>query len=155
MKENHLSTLLPAEKETASSISFTGDVGRNLTSLTWMLSFLRTRINSKHVDSVIKLASFESIKQFRNQSWKVNLFTESILHLITTSWCKTTVSFRHGGSLQEAEVSNISGATSGDCACAVGQGIVWSRILVRPMTPAPGPVQRLASVLSGWQWRDR
>ena len=76
------STLLPAEVEAASLISFTGDVGRNLTSLNWMLSFLRTRINAKQIDSVIKIASFDSVKQFRNQSGKVNLFTESILHLI-------------------------------------------------------------------------
>ena len=35
----------------------------------------------------------------------------------------------------EAEKSNTSSDTSGDCACAVGQGIVWSQVTVRPVTP--------------------
>ena len=54
-----------------------------------MLSFLRTKINAKHIDIVIKLASFDNVKQFRNLSGKVNLFTESILHLLITSWVET------------------------------------------------------------------
>ena len=51
-----------------------------------MLSFHRTRINAKHIDGVIKLASFDIVKQFQNLFGKVNLFTASILHLIITPW---------------------------------------------------------------------
>ena len=54
-----------------------------------MLSFHRTRINAKHIDGVIKLASFDIVKQFQNLFGKVNLFTASILHLIITPWSVT------------------------------------------------------------------